>query len=203
MKGTGNGAISLISEFIVSQIGEKFNWNIPKTTWIEIPDNYPWVFGTDEFDDIVQKSYGYNLGIEYIPNSTNLPFERFYKHILKCKDVIYTIDLFFLNYDRTNLSSNFLENEKEEFYIIDNASLGLFSGFKSNREKLVSNHLFLLPEYQTISPKFLNVLNNKVLFVDILEKIPHQLFKEAQLSKEEMLNIITERITFFETGFLA
>ena len=45
-------------------------WPVPDVAWIDIPQDFPWTFGTDEFDDIVQKSYGWNLGIAYIPDAT-------------------------------------------------------------------------------------------------------------------------------------
>ena len=53
-----NAAVSLLSEFIANKVANKLNWPVTDVDWIYLPDNFPWIFGTDEFDDIVQKSYG-------------------------------------------------------------------------------------------------------------------------------------------------
>jgi len=66
MKGAGNGAISLVAEFIDNRVSSLLNWNVPNAYWIEIKKDFPWTFGTDEFDDILTKSYGWNLAIENI-----------------------------------------------------------------------------------------------------------------------------------------
>lgn len=55
MSGAGNGSAALLSEFIVNRITCRVGVATPDAYIIDIPDDYPWNFGTDEFYDIVRK----------------------------------------------------------------------------------------------------------------------------------------------------
>jgi len=61
MRGAGNGAVALLSEFVVNRLASRAGLSVPDVSIIDIADNHPWDFGSDEFDDLLQKSSGPNL----------------------------------------------------------------------------------------------------------------------------------------------
>lgn len=71
MKGAGNGVRSLLQEFLVNRVGHLTGCHIPNAQSILIPDQFPWTLGTDEFDDLVKKSFGMNLALDFIESQTN------------------------------------------------------------------------------------------------------------------------------------
>ncbi|HRP68906.1 MAG TPA: hypothetical protein PLY93_05185, partial [Turneriella sp.] len=122
MKGSGNGTRSLLREYIVNRCCSEVGFLVPKAHIIRIPKEYGWHFGTDEFDDIVQKSYGCNLGIEYIPRTQTvadlrvmLPHDRLFAQMI-------AIDLFFRNLDRTYESRNVIVDYNDNHWLIDHGS---------------------------------------------------------------------------------
>lgn len=200
MIGSGNGVSSLIAEFIANNIANKLGWNVPISEWIIIPTDFPWNFGTDEFDDIVQKSYGYNLGIKFIPNAQIIDKTKLFESIKIYQDIIFTLDLFFLNYDRTMLSINFMFDESNELYIIDHGSLGIFDGFKLDSTELVKNHIFLAAECD-FKPKFKYEILNIDIFKNIIDLIPNQVIEKSNFTKESLFQIIQKRIEILKSNF--
>lgn len=189
-----NAAVSLLSEFIANKVANKLNWPVTDVDWIYLPDNFPWIFGTDEFDDIVQKSYGWNLAIEYIPYAiqADLRFIETAEQVLINK--IYTLDLFFINVDRTEASSNLLKDDRDNVWIIDHGSLGLFQSIENMETELFSNHIFhKMPENKKFV--FDQILHDRKLFLQAIDLIPDFIIIEAGFSKEKLLKRITERIS--------
>lgn len=42
---------------------------VPLANPLFLPPDFPWQVGTDEFDDLVKRSRGWNLGVSFIPDS--------------------------------------------------------------------------------------------------------------------------------------
>src|SRR5271170_7301291 len=66
MRGVGNGVQSLLAEFVVNFSAASLGLPVPGVETVLIPQGFPWTFGTDEFDEILQRSYGLNLGLQYL-----------------------------------------------------------------------------------------------------------------------------------------
>lgn len=193
MHGAGNGPVSLVSEFIANRAAAELGWAVPDAKWIALPDNFPWTFGTDEFDDIVQKSYGWNLGITFIPNSQPLPLEE--THLLShtLQNHVFTLDVFFNNVDRTSNSLNLLRDNTGKIWMTDHGSLGLFLGFSSNGCYLFKNHFFHhLPDIGEL--QYDKNINNEKLFESIIYEIPEQVLTMSQITKYDLVKIIQGRI---------
>ena len=45
---------------------------MPLVQRLFLPEKFPWQIGTDEFDDLVQRSAGWNLGVRFIPDARDL-----------------------------------------------------------------------------------------------------------------------------------
>ena len=194
MRGAGNGPMSLLSEFLANRVAAQLGWPVPDVGWIEIPDNYPWVFGTDEFDDIVQKSYGWNLGIRYIPDSqqiTTTDIERMPEAFL---NVLYTLDLFFMNVDRTAKACNLLRDGAGQFWIIDHGFLMLFQPVSKLGTTLFSTHIFhtLFPERVF---RYDRRLHDSALFEAAITQIPEQILADSGWTSSGLREKIALRMT--------
>jgi hypothetical protein len=70
--GAGAGAYGLLTEFLATEIARSMGLAVPPTRPLFLSRNFPWQVGTDEFDDTVRRSFGWNLGIALIPEATTL-----------------------------------------------------------------------------------------------------------------------------------
>lgn len=122
MKGAGNGAQSLAAEFIANRSAAALGFSVPQAFLISIPDAYPWVFGTDEFDDILRKSYGINLGLEYLGDCQPLGAAELLSLPPELKSQMACLDAFFLNYDRLAASGNIVKDGAGKTWLMDHGS---------------------------------------------------------------------------------
>ena len=106
---------------------------------------------------------------------------------------ISTLDLFFINVDRTENASNFLKDERDKIWIIDHGALGLFQTIDIRRKDLFSNHIF----YKILQKKefvYDPIIHDTQLFSETIDLIPHSIMTEAGFTKETLLNRIKARI---------
>ncbi len=119
MRGAGNGADCLVSEYLVNRIAHQAGLPVPDACIIEIPGGHPWTFGTDEFDDIVQKSTGPNLGLTLIPDARRTVPEGYDSLAADMISQMVTLDLAFSNQDRSRASGNLLRDAAGLDWIVD------------------------------------------------------------------------------------
>jgi hypothetical protein len=143
MRGAGNGAAALLSEFIVNRLASRVGLPVSDVFTIEIPVLFPWVYGTDEFDDLVKKSPGPNLALEWLPDVRPISASE---HVGLPRDLIsqiVTLDLAFANRDRTPRSANLLIDRQGSYWIVDHGSCRfLFQASESSSARLPEDHIF-------------------------------------------------------------
>ena len=142
MRGVGNGTQSLLSEFLVNRSAVKLGLPVPGAEIVLIPQGFPWTFGTDEFDEIVQRSYGLNLGLEYLGPCQGLTADEIRALPLELRTAMATLDAFFLNYDRLPGSQNVLRDPEGRVWLIDHGScLFLNPDFAAKPLALAKGHV--------------------------------------------------------------
>lgn len=193
MRGSGNGAISLLSEYIANRVACLLGWPVPNAAWIYIEAGFPWVFGTDEFDDILVKSYGWNLGIEYLEHLAPLQANDMVNTEQELLDIIYTIDLFFLNVDRTTLSSNLLKDGNGKIWVIDHGQLMLFQPVQQFGTQLFATHCFH-EHYKNKSFHYKKELHDPALFKAVIDEIPLSITEQVHITKETLLALVKRRM---------
>ncbi len=194
MHGTGNGMLSLISEFVANRIAQFFGWPVPDCAWIEIEDGFPWNFGTDEFDDILTKSFGMNLGLEYVPELRTLDAAEYVKIPQDVLHAIFTLDLFFLNTDRGTISRNIAQDQDGNYVILDHGSLALFQvPMAVLRAQLYSNH-FLCKNDRWKLLTFVEKILDERLFAQVLREVPERVWKIAGRKPAEFLETVQRRM---------
>jgi hypothetical protein len=70
----------------------------------------PWQVGTDEFDSMLQRSWGWNLGISLIPDARPVPVSEIGGFAPADLDAIARADAILQNVDRTARNPNLLES---------------------------------------------------------------------------------------------
>ena len=64
--GAGRGPRGLLTEFIATDLARQCGVPVVEAAVLTLPEGFPWQIGTDEFDGIVQRSVGANLGLRYL-----------------------------------------------------------------------------------------------------------------------------------------
>ncbi|PJZ83747.1 HipA family kinase [Leptospira harrisiae] len=199
MKGAGNGVKSLIQEFFVNRVCFSLGFNVPNAYPILLPDKFPWDFGTDEFDDLVKKSFGVNLILDYIENQTETHKLEPNSMSVEIKNQIMAIDFFFKNFDRTLQSHNFLKDQKGKLWIIDHGSCEFLNeSIMKESKTLPSNHIFASESIQN------NQYLRKILqfdFEKVIQNIPKSWCKELEIQKEDLRLIFKNRIQWITSLF--
>jgi hypothetical protein len=196
MKGTGNGTESLLSEFIVNRIARTLNLPVPETFFVTIPDLFPWTYGTDEFDDLLQKSYGVNLGLEYLPDANPKLAPTYNTLAAEILVPLLAIDLQFLNIDRLPKSQNLLEDTQGRQWLVDHGSCFFLAAPDLPLSSVPSYELYqnlshLKKDVQDLAKR----LRNETLAKSIVQEIPESWLKETGYSSETIMNRIqTKRI---------
>jgi HipA-like protein len=122
MRGAGNGAAVLLSEFVVNRLAHAAGLPVPDAFVVHIPPAFPWKFGTDEFQDIVMKSGGANLGLEWIDGASSIAAAKYDLLPHNLVSQVVTLDLVFANVDRSFSSGNLLQDKSHRCWIVDHGS---------------------------------------------------------------------------------
>jgi hypothetical protein len=69
LSGSASGPRGLLSELLASCIAASLDVPLPAVRPLYLPPGFPWQVGTDEFDEMLQRSYGWNLGLAYLPDA--------------------------------------------------------------------------------------------------------------------------------------
>lgn len=182
MKGSGNGTSSLLAEFIVNRLAARVQLPVPDVSAIIIPEDFPWTFGTDEFDDIVQKSYGVNLGIEFLPDAEVL--KDWSKLSSEELDAMAAIDLLFHNVDRTPQSMNILKDRSGRIWFIDHGSCIFLRSIKPPDA---------LPKDRVETRRWVRSLSEEKLLHETLMDIPEVWLEEESLRPEHVIQSVYRR----------
>lgn len=107
-RGAGPGPMGLLTEYAALQLAAAMELPVPRTKPLYLDAEFPWTIGTDEFDGIVQRSGGWNLGIELIENSVTAAPGAIMAAGPDFLDALDDVDRLFCNMDRTSRNPNVL-----------------------------------------------------------------------------------------------
>jgi len=191
LRGTGNGERSLISEFIVNQMASGCQWAVPEVFPVELPAGFPWEFGTDEFDDLVQKSEGLNLGLQNLGSVTPLALEEAKSLPTNFLKRMVTLDALFANYDRTEMSLNLVRDGKGKVWMLDHGSCRILE--KSVMEQPIALAPTHFLRASTGGLKIIQDIKNELReIVDLdrlgraVQEVPAEWLREAGVSAGEL-----------------
>jgi hypothetical protein len=108
--GAGPGPFGLLTEFIAIGIAAALGAPVPAARPLWLPEGFPWQAGTDEFDAMLQRSWGsWNLGIAWLPDAGPVGAEALAAANPAALDAIACADALLVNVDRTARNPNLLE----------------------------------------------------------------------------------------------
>jgi hypothetical protein len=193
MRGAGNGGEALLSEFVVNRLAARAGLPVPDVCVIDIAEGHPWDFGTDEFDDLLQKSPGPNLALAWLGEVRTLTADEARALPEDIISQVVTIDLMFSNFDRSADCPNLVEDSQAKVWIMDHGSCRfLFQPTSAAPNALPRNHLFAGRE-DAFDPRWMDPISTS-LITETDQEIPELWLIEAGVSREDVREKIVARL---------
>lgn len=122
-RGAGQGPLALVAELISGEIGRLLGLRVPELVFMELSDCIGRNEPDPEIRELLIKSVGFNLGLDYLPGATM--FDPAAKDIVDAATASKTVwfDAFITNIDRTARNANLLWWHKQLYLIDHGASL--------------------------------------------------------------------------------
>lgn len=137
-RGAGQGPLALVAELIAGEIGRALELNVPEMVFVEIDG----ALGRNEPDaeirELLKKSQGLNVALDYLPGSTM--FDRAARDAAPADiaSMMVWFDAFTLNVDRTPRNANLLVWHRK-LYCIDHGAALYFQHSWATRARKVES----------------------------------------------------------------
>jgi hypothetical protein len=122
-RGAGQGALALVAELVAGEIGRKLGLSVPEIVFAEVDD----ALGRNEPDyeirELIKKSAGLNLGLDYLPGSTMFDRAANDQITPEVASLAVWFDAFTQNVDRTPRNANLLLWHRKPYFIDHGAAL--------------------------------------------------------------------------------
>ena len=186
-RGAGQGALALVAELVAGEIGRKLGLNVPEIVFVELDD----ALGRNEPDyeirELIKKSAGVNLGLDYLPGSTMFDRAANDKIDHEVASLAVWFDAFMQNVDRTPRNANLLLWHRKPYFIDHGAALYFHHDWATMPRKIespfaeIAQHI-LLPWATQIgaASKTAHERLNAQVFAEILACVPDDWLGAAQ-----------------------
>ena len=195
LRGAGNGAAALLSEFVVNRLAVRAGLPVPDVFIVQIEAERPWDYGTDEFYDLVQKSAGPNLALAWLDGVRPWSGNAYGSLPDELVSQVVTIDLAFSNVDRSAQSANLVEDAHQRRWIIDHGSCRFLfrpdaaSARSASTWMLPADHIFA-HRADAFDPRWLAPVN-AALIAETTAEIPDAWLAEIRLTRDQVAKKIT------------
>jgi hypothetical protein len=157
LSGVGQGARGLATELIAGTLAGLCRLNVPHAQPLLLPAGLPWQVGTDEFYEAVQRSGGWNLGVEFIPDAVDLERADITSLPPEFRSRLGAVDALLQNVDRTAANPNVLRDAAGRPWAIDFGACLLIDrlvrGALTPRLDLPANHILADRPPLALSPQ--------------------------------------------------
>lgn len=206
-KGAGQGPLALLAELVAGEIGRVLGLHVPELVFVEMDA----ALGRNEPDaeirDLLKRSVGLNLALDYLPGSTMFDPAAGDTADADLASLAVWFDAFVTNIDRTPRNPNLLKWHKQLYFIDHGAALYFHHNWPSIDEmarsafSAIRTHV-LLPWASTLGAadtKAHKLLDTNV-FISILNQVPDAwLLREdsdstAPLQRAGYVHFLTERL---------
>ena len=144
LSGVGQGTSGLLTEFIAMRLAGALGLNVPHVRAITLSSALPWQVGTDEFYEALQRSSGWNLGVEFIDSARDLRADDLDEIPGAFLDQLAAVDALLQNVDRTVQNPNLLQDDTGRYWAIDFGACLFLERFRRHRQgitfELPANH---------------------------------------------------------------
>lgn len=108
LRGAGGGPAGLLVEALGLRVARAFGAPVPEARVVTVPQDLPWTAGTDEFDAMLQRSWGSNLGVAHVADARPAAPDDVASAPAAQVSAIASADCFLANVDRTARNPNLL-----------------------------------------------------------------------------------------------
>lgn len=196
LSGAGQGARGLAAELIAGTLAGLAGLNVPRAQPVHLPDGLPWQVGTDEFYEAVQRSVGWNLGVEFIPDAVDLDAAQLPSLPTDFISRLGAVDALLQNVDRTAANLNVLRDAAGMPWAIDFGACllvdRLVRGVLAPRLDLPSNHVLADRALPAISPQELAAGLDAQQLDGALAELPQAWLGELGLSQQDLAGRLKE-----------
>ena len=149
LAAAGPGPRALLSELIVNGLAPLLGVSVPAAQPLFLPPGFPWEVGTDEYDQMLQASFGWNLGIEWIPKAEVVTAKEASRLPEGFLSSVATLDRLFQNVDRSASNLNLLRDSTCALWAIDHGAClfleRISAGKHTTSFELPQNHFLAGP----------------------------------------------------------
>jgi hypothetical protein len=145
LRATASGTRSLATEFLGNRIAAQLGLKVPTVRPLFVSAELPWEIGTDAFDETLQRSAGWNLGVAFLADAGPVSIAEVASLSRPFVAVLATVDDLLQNVDRTEKNRNLLRGADGAIYAIDFGGCLFFQRIIARRTPyrfgLPGNHL--------------------------------------------------------------
>ncbi len=190
LSGAGQGSRGLATELIAGTLARRAGLNVPRALPILLPAGLPWQVGTDEFYEAVQRSVGWNLGVEFVPDAADLEAADLATLPPEFLSRLAAADALLQNVDRTKANLNVLRDAAGSPWAIDFGACMLIDrlarGAVTPRLDLPANHVLAGGGPLALSPRALVAAIGEGPLDNALAVVPEPWFRELGLSRQDL-----------------
>ena len=165
--GVGQGAPGLLTEFIAMRLARALGLRVPRVVPITLSSALPWQVGTDEFYDALQRSAGWNLGVQFIDAARDLAASDLADLPAAFLDRLAAVDALLQNMDRTKENPNLLQDRALNYWAIDFGACRFLNRFVRYRQKMA----FELPTNHFLAGRSLQPLPLEKVYQALREMV--------------------------------
>lgn len=144
LSGAGPGKRALATEYVALKLARRFGLPVPDVEILDLPRDFPWQTGTDEFYEAVQRSPGANLGVTFIADAHDLKASGLAGLPAPFLTRLAAVDALLQNVDRTAANPNIMRDAAGAHWAIDFGACLLIErlarGATEPRRDLPPNH---------------------------------------------------------------
>ena len=189
LAAAGPGPRALLSELIVNGLAPLLGVSVPAAQPLYLPPGFPWQVGTDEYDQMLQASFGWNLGIEWIPKAEVVTAKEVSRLPEGFLSGVATLDRLFQNVDRSASNLNLLRDSTGALWAIDHGTClfleRIAAGRRTTSFELPRNHFLAGPSARA-DPIDLPLERMEERVNDVLKTAPEEWFAAFPFDADEL-----------------
>jgi hypothetical protein len=205
-RGAGQGPLALLAELVAGEIGRRLGLAVPELVFVEIDA----AFGRNEPDqeirDLIRRSVGTNLALDYLPGSTMFDPAAGDQADPDVASLAVWFDAFVSNVDRTARNANLLTWHRQLYFIDHGAALYWQHDWPNAVKKVESafpevRHHLLLPWASNLEAAAMTAQQrlSSAVFTEILDLVPDAwLASEPDVTpaahRDEYVQLLTRRL---------
>ena len=117
--GAGPGPRGLLIEFLAGRLAVLLGLAVPEARPLYLPPGFPWQVGADDYDEMVQRSFGWNLGLAYLDGARDVTLGELRSLAVGFVTRLAAVDRLLQNVDRTPRNANLMRDSAGTVWAID------------------------------------------------------------------------------------